>query len=124
MALRDIVAYVGHLRHNDLETRGFETAFWSRIARMTALILVLMLALPFALGPMRSSGQGARTVVGILIGAAYVLLSRTLESSGAALCVAALGGRLASDRRAGHVYGPAARAGTLDCETATRHRML
>ena len=82
MALRDIVAYVGHLRHNDLETRAFETAFWSRIARMTALILVLMLALPFAFGPMRSSGQGARAVVGILIGAAYVLLSRTLESSG------------------------------------------
>jgi lipopolysaccharide export LptBFGC system permease protein LptF len=41
-----------------------------------------MLALPFALGQMRSAGQGARTVVGILIGAGYVLLSRTLESSG------------------------------------------
>jgi len=42
----------------------------------------VILALPFALGPMRASGQGARTVVGILIGATYVLASRTLESSG------------------------------------------
>ena len=69
----DIVAYVRHLRANDLDTRGFETAFWSRIARMAALLLVVMLALPFALGPVRSSGQGARIVIGILIGAGYVL---------------------------------------------------
>jgi lipopolysaccharide export system permease protein len=82
MALRDIMAYVGHLRDNDLDTRSFETALWSRIARMAALLLVVMLALPFALGPMRSSGQGARTVIGIMIGAGYVLLSRTIESSG------------------------------------------
>jgi lipopolysaccharide export system permease protein len=82
MALGDIVAYIGHLRTNDLDTRGFETALWSRIARMAALLLVVILALPFALGPMRSSGQGARTVIGILIGAGYVLLSRTIESSG------------------------------------------
>jgi len=47
-----------------------------------ALLLVVILALPFALGPMRSSGQGARTVIGILIGAGFILLSRTLESSG------------------------------------------
>jgi lipopolysaccharide export system permease protein len=82
MALRDIVAYVGHLRANDLDTRGFETALWSRIARMSALLVVVILALPFSLGPMRSSGQGARIVIGIMIGAAYVLLSRTIESSG------------------------------------------
>jgi lipopolysaccharide export system permease protein len=82
MALSDIRAYVGHLRENDLDTRSFETALWSRIARMAALLLVVILALPFALGPMRSSGQGARTVIGIMIGAGYVLLSRTIESSG------------------------------------------
>jgi len=82
MALKDIVAYVGHLRANDLDTRGFETALWSRISRMTALLLVVMLALPFSLGTMRSSGQGARAVIGILVGAGYVLVSRTIESSG------------------------------------------
>ena len=31
---------------------------------------------------MRNSGQGARTVIGVLIGAGFVLLSQTLESSG------------------------------------------
>lgn len=82
MGLRDLLSYVSHLRRNDLDPSRFETAFWSRVARVVALVLVLILALPFALGPMRSSGQGTRTVIGILIGAAFVLVSRTLESSG------------------------------------------
>jgi lipopolysaccharide export system permease protein len=82
MGLRDLDSYIGHLRRNDLDTTRFEVALWARAARVAALVVVVLLALPFALGPMRSSGQGARTVVGILIGAGFVLLSQTLESSG------------------------------------------
>ena len=82
MGMRDLVTYIRHLRNNDLETGAFEIALWSRAARVVALVLVVILALPFALGPMRSTGQGARTVIGITIGAVYILLSRTLQSSG------------------------------------------
>jgi len=81
MGLRDLRAYRAHLERNNLDATQFEAAFWARIARVVALMLVVILALPFALGPMRASGQGARTVVGILIGAGFVLLSQTLESS-------------------------------------------
>jgi lipopolysaccharide export system permease protein len=82
MRLRDLRAYMAHLERNDLDSASFETAFWARLARVTSVLLVMVLALPFALGPMRDSGQGARAVIGILIGAGFVLLSRTLESSG------------------------------------------
>ena len=82
MGLRDLVAYVEHLRHNGLDSSRFEIVLWSRTARFVALMLVLMLALPFSLGPMRSTGQGARTIVGILIGVGFVLMSQTLENSG------------------------------------------
>jgi lipopolysaccharide export system permease protein len=81
MGLRDLRAYRAHLQRNNLDATPFEATFWARIARVVALVLVVILALPFALGPMRASGQGARTVVGILIGAGFVLLSQTLESS-------------------------------------------
>jgi lipopolysaccharide export system permease protein len=82
MGLRDLWAYIGHLERNDLDSRRFEVALWSRIARVVALLVVVMLALPFALGPMRSSGQGARAVIGMLIGAGFVLMSQMLENSG------------------------------------------
>jgi lipopolysaccharide export system permease protein len=82
MGLRDLTTYIAYLQRNNLDSHAFEIALWSRIGRLVAMLLVVILALPFALGPMRSSGQGARTVIGILIGAGFVLLSRTLESSG------------------------------------------
>jgi lipopolysaccharide export system permease protein len=79
---RSLYEYISHLRENGLDSREYETAFWSRIARTVALVVIVMLAVPFAFGPMRSTGTGARTVVGILIGAGFSLLSRMLESSG------------------------------------------
>lgn len=83
LSSRELFAYVSHLKRNGLESGRFETAFWARIARTAALIVVVMLAVPFAFGPLRSSGAGARTVVGILIGAGFFLMARMLESGGA-----------------------------------------
>jgi lipopolysaccharide export system permease protein len=82
MGLRDLRFYIGHLQRNDLESSSFEAAFWSRLARLVAVLLVVVLALPFALGSLRNSGQGARTVIGVLIGTGFVILGQTLESSG------------------------------------------
>ena len=82
MGLRDLRSYILHLQRNDLQSAKFETALWSRLARLAAVVIVVMLALPFSIGSLRNSGQGARTVIGVLIGAGFVLLSKTLESSG------------------------------------------
>jgi lipopolysaccharide export system permease protein len=77
-----LYAYMRHLRANDLDARLYETAFWSRIARTCAAVIIVMLALPFVFGPMRSTGMGARMVIGILIGAAFFFLAEVLESGG------------------------------------------
>jgi len=82
MGLRDLRGYIAHLQRNELQSARFEAAYWSRLARFVAVLLVIMLALPFCIGSLRNSGQGARTVVGVLIGAGFVLMSQTLESSG------------------------------------------
>ncbi|HEX2492434.1 MAG TPA: LPS export ABC transporter permease LptG [Steroidobacter sp.] len=79
---RDLWSYVRHLRANGLDARLYETAFWARIARTTAVAIIVVLAVPFAFGPMRSTGTGARTVVGVMIGAFFFLLARMLESGG------------------------------------------
>lgn len=81
LPVRGLAGYVVHLRRNSLDSTAFETALWSRIARTVSVVLVCILAVPFAFGPMRSSGAGARTVVGILAGALYFLINRTLENS-------------------------------------------
>ena len=54
---------------------------WARVARTVSAVLVCLLAVPVALGPLRSSGAGARTVSGILLGVLYFLVNRTMENS-------------------------------------------
>ena len=75
--------YIRHLKQNGLDSRSYETAFWARIARTVAVAIIVVLAVPFAFGPMRSTGTGSRTVVGIMIGVVFFLLAKMLESGGA-----------------------------------------
>ncbi len=83
LPVRGLYGYIRHLNANGLEARAYETAFWARIARTVAVAIIVVLAVPFAFGPMRSTGTGARTVVGIMIGVVFLLLAKMLESGGA-----------------------------------------
>ena len=82
MPLADIYAYKEHLKSNDLDASSWEIAYWSRISRLVAAVVVCVFAVPFAFGPLRSAGAGARTVLGIMAGVLFVLLTQTLENSG------------------------------------------
>ena len=82
LPLRDLYAYKEHLEANDQDARVWEIAFWSRIARLVAAVVVCVFAVPFAFGPLRSAGAGSRTVLGIMAGVLYMLLTQTLENSG------------------------------------------
>ena len=74
--------YVQYLKHSGLNARDYEVAFWSRIASVFAVPLMCVLAIPFVLGPLRSSGAGARMLSGLGIGLAWFLVSRTLADGG------------------------------------------
>jgi lipopolysaccharide export system permease protein len=76
-------SYIRHLKQNGLDARPYETAFWARIARTVAVAIIVVLAVPFAFGPLRSTGTGARTVAGIMIGVVFFLMAKMLESGGA-----------------------------------------
>jgi lipopolysaccharide export system permease protein len=82
MGLHELREYIAHLQRNDLQATQFQTAFWARLARMFAVVVVIMLSLPFSTGSLRNAGQGARTILGVMIGAGFVFLSQMLENSG------------------------------------------
>lgn len=77
---RTLYRLIRHLGGNDLDTRAYEFAFWSRIARTVAIGVAVLLAIPFVFGSLRSAGAGARTLVGLLLGVAFFLLQRMIES--------------------------------------------
>jgi len=82
LTLRGLASYIDHLRRNSLDTAFYEIGYWSRIARMFAVITVTLLALPFVFGPLRTTGAGTRTVIGVMLGVVFFLVSRTIENGG------------------------------------------
>ena len=82
LTLRGLASYIDHLRRNSLETASYEIGYWARIARIFAVIIVALLALPFVFGPLRTTGAGTRTVIGVMLGVVFFLVNRTIESGG------------------------------------------
>ncbi|HTY51425.1 MAG TPA: LPS export ABC transporter permease LptG [Steroidobacteraceae bacterium] len=77
LALWSLIRYY---RANALDPKPYVFAFWSRIARTTAIAFAVLLAIPFVLGPLRSAGNGARLLIGLLLGLAFFFLQRLIES--------------------------------------------
>ena len=82
LTLHGLAGYIEHLRRNHLETSLYEIDFWSRIARIFAVVIVTLLSLPFVFGPLRTTGAGTRTVIGVLLGVVFFLITRTVENGG------------------------------------------
>lgn len=82
LTLHGLASYIDHLRRNNLDTASYEIGYWSRIARLFAVVVVTLLALPFVFGPLRTTGAGTRTVFGALLGVVFFLITRTVENGG------------------------------------------
>ncbi len=71
---------IEYSRTNSLDAGRYVFAFWSRIARTVAIVFAVLLAIPFVLGSLRSSGAGTRTLMGLMLGIVFFLLQRLIES--------------------------------------------
>lgn len=74
--------YASYLRRNELSFFQYQVAFWQRFATVLSVPVMVLLALPFVFGAVRSAGTGARILIGVLIGLGYNLGSKTLANSG------------------------------------------
>lgn len=70
--------YIEYLRQNGLESQRYRIAFWIRVLSPLATVLMLLLALPFVFGSIRSVPVSQRVLVGTLIGIGFQLVSRSL----------------------------------------------
>ena len=82
LSARGLYSYIKYLERNGLKAERYETEFWSRISKTTAVMIMPILALAFVFGSLRSAGSGSRLMIGVLIGLAYFLASEMLANSG------------------------------------------
>ncbi len=80
LALHTLYTAIRYLRANNLESKQYQFAFWSRVARTTGILVALLFALPFGFGSLRSASLSARTTLGLGLGIIYFFLQRLVES--------------------------------------------
>ncbi len=82
MSAVSLRSYIEHLHDNRQKATRYEIAFWSKLLYPLAAIVMMVLAVPFALGSARSGGVGAKIVVGILLGLTFHFAGRLFSHVG------------------------------------------
>ncbi len=82
LSARELLSYIDYLKRNELDATKYETEFWFRVSRTFTVLIMPILALAFVFGSLRTGGAGGRLMIGVVIGLAYNLASKSLASSG------------------------------------------
>ncbi len=59
---------IQYRQQNHLDAKPYKLAFWQKIVRPFATLVMMFLAIPFVFGPLRSATMGLRLLVGVLVG--------------------------------------------------------
>lgn len=79
----NLYQYVTHLRDNHQQTARYEIAMWSKLVYPLAVLVMMVLALPFAAHHHRSSGISTKIFMGIIMGLSFHFFGRLFGSLGA-----------------------------------------
>jgi lipopolysaccharide export system permease protein len=60
---------------NHLNATDYELAFWRKIINPFSILVMVLVAIPFAFGPLRSSSMGLKILVGIVVGFSFHVLN-------------------------------------------------
>ena len=76
MSLWTLYSYVQHLRENRQESARYEIALWNKVVYPVAVLVMMILALPFAYMNVREGGVSTKIFAGIMLGLGFHLLNR------------------------------------------------
>jgi lipopolysaccharide export system permease protein len=83
MSAYDLYLYTRHLQDNRQQSLRYEIAMWSKLVYPFALMVMMLLALPFASYHRRAGGIGAMIFMGIVLGLVFHFVGRLFASLGA-----------------------------------------
>tara|TARA_R110002126_G_scaffold15570_16_gene63741 strand:+ start:181 stop:1248 length:1068 start_codon:yes stop_codon:yes gene_type:complete len=73
LSLTGLAQYVEYLKQNDQEASRYELAYWRKVLQPLSVAVMLLLALSFIFGPLRSVTMAARVLLGILTGFGFFM---------------------------------------------------
>jgi len=73
--------YIRYLHDNGLNARRYVLAFWQKVMSPLATGVMLLISIPFVMGPLRLTSMGQRILVGILLGMGFHLVNKAVGQS-------------------------------------------
>ncbi|GAB4393866.1 MAG: LPS export ABC transporter permease LptG [Gammaproteobacteria bacterium] len=76
MSLLQLFNYVNELNLHGLSAKNYKLAYWQRLLQPFASLVMLLLAVPFIFGPLRSVSMGLRMLAGITVGFVFYIMNQ------------------------------------------------
>lgn len=73
LSLRGLTDYVDYLQQNAQDSSRYQLAYWRKILQPLTIVAMLLMALSFIFGPLRSVTMAARVLMGILTGFGFYM---------------------------------------------------
>lgn len=80
LSLRGLVDYLDYLEANEQDPSRYQLAFWRKIMQPLTVAVMLLVALSFIFGPLRSVSMGARIMMGVFTGILFFITNEVLGS--------------------------------------------
>ncbi|MFA6302059.1 MAG: LPS export ABC transporter permease LptG [Legionella sp.] len=78
MTLYQLYQYLHEQRHNQQDTHAYQLTLLQRLVRPFSTMVMMLLAIPFIFGPLRSSSMGSKLLVGAVVGFSFHILNQFL----------------------------------------------
>jgi len=82
MAAAELVRYIAHLEDNRQQTGPYEIALWNKVFYPLAIVVMMMLALPFAYLHVRRGSVSLKIFAGVMIGVLFYMLNKLFAHVG------------------------------------------
>jgi len=82
MAALDLVQYIDHLAENHQQTDRYEIALWNKVFYPIAVLVMMVLALPFAYLHVRAGSVSFKIFTGVMIGVLFYMLNKLFAHLG------------------------------------------
>ncbi len=80
LSLRGLIDYLDYLEANEQDPSRYELAFWRKMMQPLTVAVMLLVALSFIFGPLRSVSMGARIMMGVFTGILFFISNEVLGS--------------------------------------------
>jgi lipopolysaccharide export system permease protein len=80
LSMTDLINYLDYLKANEQDKSRYLLAFWRKIMQPITVAVMLLVALSFIFGPLRSVSMGARIMMGVITGLLFHVSNQVLGS--------------------------------------------